>query len=147
MNRRAMLAKVHLAKKDLGLSDDDYRAILARVAHRRSAGDCTEQQLDAVLREFRRLGWRAKRGTKRSDVPEVRKVWALWASMCKRGLVRTPTRAALRAFVKRMTGVADPEWMSRQQAVAVIEGLKAWEKRASRSAEGEPAKDGGTEDA
>lgn len=58
MNRRNLdLSKIHIAKKDLGLDDETYRALLSRVAGVRSAKDLTPRQIGAVLAEFSRLGW------------------------------------------------------------------------------------------
>lgn len=51
------LAKIHIAKTQLGLDDDTYRAILARVAGVRSAKDLSPRQIGAVIAEFERLGW------------------------------------------------------------------------------------------
>lgn len=51
------LAKIHIAKSQLGLDDETYRAILARVAGVRSAKDLSPRQIGAVLAEFVRLGW------------------------------------------------------------------------------------------
>lgn len=63
-NRRAMLSKIHIAQSQLKLEDDAYRAILERVTGKRSAGEMTLAELDAVINELRRLGWRpqGKRG-------------------------------------------------------------------------------------
>lgn len=55
--RQANLAKIHIAKKDLGMDDDTYRALLARVAGVASAKDLNPRQVSAVLAEFQRLGW------------------------------------------------------------------------------------------
>lgn len=55
--RQANLAKIHIAKKALGLDDDTYRALLARVAGVTSAKDLNPRQVSAVLAEFQRLGW------------------------------------------------------------------------------------------
>lgn len=58
MNRRNLdLSKIHIAKKDLGLDDDTYRALLTRVAGVRSAKDLNPRQTGRVLAEFVRLGW------------------------------------------------------------------------------------------
>ncbi|WP_124339807.1 gp16 family protein [Pseudomonas chlororaphis] len=58
MNRRNLdLSKIHIAKKDLGLDDDTYRALLVRVAGVRSAKDLAPKQIGQVLAEFTRLGW------------------------------------------------------------------------------------------
>ncbi|MHB9021326.1 MAG: gp16 family protein [Halothiobacillus sp.] len=62
-DRRNMLAKIHIAKKDLRLDDDTYRAILARhgtSSEMPSSRDLTIAQMDAVLREFTGFGWQPK---------------------------------------------------------------------------------------
>ena len=55
--RNLQLSKIHIAKKDLGLDDETYRALLGRVAGVSSAKDLTPRQTGAVLAEFIRLGW------------------------------------------------------------------------------------------
>lgn len=55
--RNLQLSKIHIAKKDLGLDDETYRSLLARVAGVRSAKDLNPRQIGAVLAEFARLGW------------------------------------------------------------------------------------------
>lgn len=55
--RNVQLSKIHIAKKDLGLDDETYRALLARVAGVRSAKDLSPRQIGAVLAEFGRMGW------------------------------------------------------------------------------------------
>jgi phage gp16-like protein len=59
--RKRTLAAIHAAKHKLGLDDDVYRALVARVSaangiEQRSAADCTPRQLFAVADELRRLG-------------------------------------------------------------------------------------------
>lgn len=133
--RRAMIAKLHIAKKDLALADDSYRAILTRVTGRDSSTACTEPQLHAVLAEFKRLGWKgpAAGGGKRraSGKSWVRKVWAVWGDL--KPLLDDPNDDTLRAFVKRQTrsaknpdGIGDPEWLQPNDATAVIKGLEGW---------------------
>lgn len=129
--RRKLLAKVHIAKQQLGLDDDVYRAVLLRVAGASSAGDLMEEQLAAVVREFRRLGWtpRTASGKRPSDKAYIRKIWAIWTEMGSRGVIQIATRGALRSFVQKMTGISDPQWLDPIQAAKVIEGLKAWRNR------------------
>lgn len=78
MNRRsAALGKIHIAKKALGLDDDTYRALLARVAGVTSAKDLTPRQVSAVLAEFQRLGWQpvaAKRSGRKAPKPALDRV-------------------------------------------------------------------------
>ncbi|MDN3524332.1 regulatory protein GemA [Halomonas sabkhae] len=60
MISRGKLAQIHIAKSQLGLSDEDYRAILARTAGVSSAKQLTNRNVGAVLHEFQRLGWQPK---------------------------------------------------------------------------------------
>ena len=126
-DRRALVAKVHIARKDLAMEEGSYRALLLRVAGSDSAATCTDQQLIAVVDEFKRLGWTptGKRPTSRH--PHVRKVYAVWGDM--KGLLSDPSRKALDSFVHRQTGMSSPEWLDGPQANKVTEGLKAWRAR------------------
>ena len=55
---KAILSKIHIAKQQLGLEDDTYRALLARVSGVQSAKDLTDKQASMVLKEFERLGFK-----------------------------------------------------------------------------------------
>lgn len=57
MISKGKLAQIHIAKAQLGLSDDEYRAILARTAGVSSAKQLTNRNVGNVLHEFRRLGF------------------------------------------------------------------------------------------
>ncbi len=56
-SKQSLLAKVHIAKKDMGLDEETYRSILERVTGHRSAGACAVHELTRVVDELRRLGW------------------------------------------------------------------------------------------
>ena len=131
--RRGLLARVHIASKELALAPESYQAILRRVTGKGSAADCTDKQLEAVIDDFRRLGWVPKTKRPTSKKAHVRLIYALWVDM--RPLLASPTGAALRAFVERQSGVADPEWLDARRARPVIEGLKAWKARLEAEAE------------
>lgn len=123
--RTSLIARVQMARKELALAEDSYRAILFRITGMDSAGKLDLAQLRAVIQEFERLG--LKKRVKPSGKPHVRKVFALWTAL--KPHLENPTREALRAFVKRQTGVDNPEWLSPAQANAVTEALKAWQRR------------------
>jgi phage gp16-like protein len=123
-DRRALLARVHIASKEMALTDDSYRAILKRVTGQESAADCSDGLLTKVLDEFKRLGWMPKVKRPTSTVPHVRKVFALWTAI--KPHLDDGSDAALRSFVERQTGITRPEWLDATQANKVIEGLKAW---------------------
>lgn len=137
MSRKSRLAMVHIACKDLGLDDGAYRSLLERITGASSAKGLDDRALGRVIDEFKRLGWKPKAGSlgKRSADPQVRMVWALWSQLVSAKAVRARSpRAALRAFVARQTGVADPEWLDSAQARSLIEQLKKWLDRVEAEA-------------
>lgn len=130
---QALRAKVHIAKKELALSDESYRAILARVVGVDSSRHCTERQLEMLLAEFRRLGWTPKAGKRGSGgfgKPHVRLIYALWKEAGIVGAVDNASKEALRAFVERQTGKSAPEFLAPGEANKVSEALKAMIRRA-----------------
>ncbi len=137
---RTDLAKIHIAKKDLGLDDPTYRALLQRVAGVRSARDLDPAGCRAVLAELRRAGWtpkpprRAQARTLASD-PQARKIRALWLALYDAGIVRDAREQALAHYAQRMTGVARLEWLDTHQAARVIEALKRWVARTATAPE------------
>jgi len=136
MNRRGLLAMVHCARRDLGLAEDDYRAVLETLFGKSSASELSDRELVRVVEHFRAKGFAppVREKAKRSTNPHVRKVWALWGDLERSGRLRHPGKDALRAFVERMTGVTDPAWLAPEQANQVVEGLKAWRARLERDA-------------
>ena len=137
--RRALLARLHIAKKELGLDEDTYRAALMTIAGASSARDLSDEAIERVLAEFRRRGWRpgrarsarfshgargGRRWRPRAKYAHCRKVWALWGELKRHGIWRDPNPASLVKFVRRLTGVDDPDWLTPAQSNKVIEALK-----------------------
>jgi phage gp16-like protein len=128
------LAKIHIAKKDLGLTDEAYRDVLRNQTGKESAAKLTDNQATRVLRYFESRGWKpkAQRSLPGLTLPrdgQSRKIQALWITMHKAGKVRNSSDKALLSMVKRVTGVDRLEWCSDAQKSAVIETLKQWAKR------------------
>ena len=55
---RKQTTLIHVAKTQLGLSDDDYRAILLHEAGVETSRDLDNKGLDAVMERFRALGFK-----------------------------------------------------------------------------------------
>jgi len=130
-SKNTRYAKLRIAQKQLGLDEEAYRARLESETGKRSARDMTLAELDKVLVGFKRHGFRPappKAKKPMSSRPEVRKVFALWRELGP-SLRSGGSREGIRAFVKRMTGVDDPNFMTGVQAGVVIEALKDWGKR------------------
>lgn len=130
-NRKGRYAKLAIARKQLCLDEDAFRDRLERETGKRSMRQMSIAELDKVLDGFKKDGFRPARRPVVSSRPEVRKVFALWKELDDQDKLRSGgSRESLRAFVKRMTGVDDPNFMSGAQAGVVIEALKAWGERA-----------------
>lgn len=135
-HRRSLIAKVHIAKQQLGLSDDDYRAVLLRVAGRTSAADCTDRELIQLVEEFTAKGFsaQAKRpaataASKPADHPLARKARALWISLGLLGAIADPSDAALEAFARRQLGCVRMQWADQSLGYKLVEALKAIAER------------------
>ncbi|HOT82285.1 MAG TPA: regulatory protein GemA [Candidatus Defluviicoccus seviourii] len=127
---RALIAKVHIAKADLGLDDTAYRAVLARVTGKASSKGMSDGEMGDVLDEFKRLGWqpaspRAKAG--RASGPYAKKAQALWIAAWNLGIVRSKDDRAMMAFVARQTGLSHARFLTdAADARKAIEALKSW---------------------
>jgi phage gp16-like protein len=152
-----MLAKVHLAAKELGLQDDARRDVLERLTGHRSSTDCSDAQLDQVLVEFKRLGWTPKpanmgstpgsrndtgtrtgtapvsKTVRRADHPAAKKARALWISLHQLGVVRDRSEKALESFARRQLKVDRLQWADPAACYRLIEALKAMAERAGWS--------------
>ena len=131
--RRAMTAKIHVAKKQLQLADDDYRQILIDEAGHASAADCSDAELEKVIRRFEALGFKpiAKAGaaTRPAQHPVARKARALWISLYHLGAVDKPSEQALEAFAKRQLKCDRLVWANQSHGYKLIEALKAMAQR------------------
>jgi phage gp16-like protein len=125
-DRRTDLAKIHLAKKQLGLDDDAYRDMLWVAARVRSASELDEYGRRSVIEHLRKCGAtfrRAKRPRPAADrAPLLGKIYAM--------LGDRPAGYA-EGILKRMYGEAAParlEWASQEQLRKVVAALN-YDKR------------------
>jgi phage gp16-like protein len=126
-DRRNMIAKLHIAKKQLGLDEDIYRASLMRITGKSSARDMTPAELQACLKDFSNKGFKAVSKFGKSGLPTTAKINALWLSGWNLGVIHDPSPRAMEAFIQRQTGIAKAEWLiNSADAAKVIDGLKAW---------------------
>lgn len=130
------LAKIHIAKAQLGLDDETYRALLARVAGVRSAKDLSPRQVGAVLREFERLGFQAKAAGKRTGRAKPKATQSRQALV---GKIEAQLSEAGRpwayadAMAARMFQVERLEWCDADQLRRLIAALTYDAKRHGRT--------------
>ena len=138
-DRQRLIRLIHVAKRDLQLDDDTYRAILQRVGGKDSSSDLTVPELEKVLEHMKRSGFKVRSKAKqpapaKSSRPlaqdaESKKIRALWLFMHQIGVVKNPSEEALASYVKRITGVDALQWINGDQAETLIESLKKWAMR------------------
>nr|WP_314587063.1 regulatory protein GemA [uncultured Pseudomonas sp.] len=134
MNRRnQQLSKIHIAKKDLAMDDDSYRAMLARVAGVTSAKDLNPRQVGLVLREFERLGWKSKPGRPKPNAAADRQklVGKIEAQLAEAG--RSWNYAD--GLAQRLYKVERLEWLDAKQLGGVITALAKDAQRHGRSSQ------------
>ncbi len=127
---RAQLAKIHIAKKELQLTDEIYRDILAMNFKVESAKDLSERQAAQLLELFRAKGWQTKvrkpvptqkqrnKGTFITIKPgptaaQQRKVLAMWNELGY-AMEKLHSRCHLQFGVDRF------EWLTDQKALHVL---------------------------
>lgn len=130
------IAAIHVAKKQLGLDDDTYRAKLAKITGKASVKDMSEDERQKVLTVFRNEGFAPKGAARRPNGKTVlsgkfvKKCQALWIAGYNLGIVRDRDDAAMCAFILRQTGIESAQWLRfADDARKVIEALKKWLQR------------------
>ena len=136
MPSRADLAKIHIAKKELGLPDEVYRDIMRERFGQESAAKLTPGQAFQLVQHFSSMGWKPKYAQQKLPGVYSRptdgqdgKIIALWIELAKAGIIRNKSDLALQAFVRRMTGKHNLRWCTTAEKNTIIEALKDWARR------------------
>jgi Protein of unknown function (DUF1018) len=142
-----LIAKLNVAKKQLGLDEDTYRAALETATGKRSVKEMSEAERLRALAHFEARGFQGL--TRRPALRDAAgaapqgegrrlltgkyagKLQALWIAGWNLGLVRSRDDMALLAFIKRQTGIDHSRFLrDGEDAAKVIEALKGWLARA-----------------
>jgi hypothetical protein len=131
MNQKSRLAIIHLAKKQLGLDDEAYRAILSGAGVSSAKDIETELQFNTVMGAFMRLGFLPsghRINKHRSTVANSPGMISRRQEYYIKGLWALASRAkdekSLRSMVKRIGKVDDISFLSRRAASALILALR-----------------------
>ena len=134
--RRAALAAIHIAKKQLGLEDETYRAMLQAVAGVDSARDLDTRGLGKVLDHLSERGAKFRsrgRGAKTSSAPPEKRrlLWKVYQLLDDR-------RAEYAVAILRNQGGPDAlEWATPTQLHKLVAALEYDRKRKAKRAAAE----------
>ena len=141
--RTADLQKIHIARKQLSMSEDTYRNLLREISKGRtdSSADLTHVERAQLLKHMERCGFKARkpkqnrRAPAKPDLPigddrdQVKMIRGLWIELHEFGAVRDSSELAMCAYVKRITRKDHPKFLDIDQASDIIEQLKKWRDR------------------
>lgn len=130
--KRREIQLIHIAKQQLGMDDESYRAMLWTKGRVKSSTELDWKGRKEVLDHLKACGFKVTASKTRpqaralADDPQSKKIRELWLTLHANGKVRNPSETALAAFVKRQTKVEALQWLDAKQASQIIEELKKW---------------------
>ena len=152
--RKRLIKLIHIAKTQLGLDDESYRALLQECAGVESSKCLDAMGFKKVLGELERLGFRigTGRASGKSLSPRTRHLAdgerkpsavlvAIWIEMGKVGVIQDASHEALQTFVLKQIGSkqavlpgVDPlDTLTPAQVNACRKGLQEWRDRELRN--------------
>lgn len=126
------LAAIYVAKKQLGLEEDDFRDVCERVTGKRSTREMNEPQRMRLVEHFRDHGFKpvSKGSRNRLTGKFAAKLQALWIAGWNLGVFKNNDDKAMFAFVQRQTGLDAIRFVHYfDDATKAIEGIKSWIER------------------
>lgn len=126
VGRHAQLAKIHIAKKDLGLSDVEYRGLLQERYGVDSASKLNMRQLLALADHFRTLGWSANGDAPQTGKSEFIRIADDDPHASQKRYILALARKlgwslrGLQTRIERQFGVARIEWLHDQAALQTL---------------------------
>lgn len=128
--RRATIAKIHIAKKELGFDDDTYRDVLWRVTGKRSCSKMNTLELDAVLKDMEANGFKPKIAPQHGKKPNVAKkrkllIGKIEAMLADMGLHWNYAHG----MAANMFEIKRVEWLNDAQLYKLTQALAIHQKR------------------
>jgi hypothetical protein len=123
------IAMIQAAKRQLGLSDDDYRGLLWRMGEVESARDLTSSGFNALIRAFEQLGFQrtnpplhVRRGMATpAQLALIEQLWRQWSG--------DENASAMRAWIERSYKISALRFMTTDHAAMAINALRVMNRR------------------
>lgn len=141
ITRQSLLAKVHIAKKALGMDDDAYRDFLQTHTGKRSAADLDMVALDRLLYQMKRIGFvpttaKTKNKGKRPTAPRAKMGRArILAKITAQLTTRELHWNYAHAMARRMFGKEQVQWLDDEQLYKLMQALQVDQNRRARKSE------------
>ncbi|WP_373840455.1 regulatory protein GemA [Glaesserella sp.] len=134
--RNKLLQLVHIGKTQLGMDDETYRSLLSQQFYQNSAKNISYSELVKLVTILQQKGAAIHLPFGRSELsPMSKKIWALWKSMAKKGIIVDDSSSVLNNYIARI--LPNKQWnkLTMAEASQVIESLKQWQKRIEKMRE------------
>ena len=141
-DRRRELAQIHIAKKQLGLEDDTYRAMLRAIGRVESAGDLNAEGRRQVLAHLKSRGFKPAQSTIKSPA-NTEWAWVDRAAAERRPLLKKlimelkdagRPKAYADGVAKRMFAIERVELCAPDQLHKIVSALVIDRQRRARKA-------------
>ena len=131
MNRNAEIAKIHIAKKALGMCNETYREGLFTLTGKSSCAQIPTHQLGKVIDWLKKCGWQAQ---KSNPMPKQRKkIYYYWEQLHKIGAIKLNSKLACDNWMCRQLDIhSDVRALNNLHAEefsSPLESIKRWVKR------------------
>ena len=134
LKKQTWIKLIHTARRQLGLNDDAYRAILLGAAGIESSKEiASESQFNEIMQAFKNIGFKYQKKQEiilpnrasKAQIAYIKRLWDLGS--------RSKTESGLRQFLRRIGHVDDVNFLTKQQASAVILALEDILRKSSKA--------------
>lgn len=139
--KKRLVQLAHIAKSQLQMDDDIYRANLRAWTGKTSTREMTLSQLEKVCEGFKSLGFKPVAANKKAPGKKplqddvLRKLGQIWTQMAAQGFILNGSYTALEAWAVKQSAhlnkgvvIERLEWMT-EIASTLVEQLKRWHRR------------------
>ncbi|MBE9577881.1 MULTISPECIES: regulatory protein GemA [Moraxella] len=126
--KKKLIQLIHVGKSELHLDDETYRDILAYTIGKNSTKEMSVAELNIVLTELKRKGFKTTTSTKpktTTNSPQDRLIRHLWLTLNGLGAVNDRSETAMNNYATNQLGANLPNLNTREKS-QLIESLKQW---------------------